>query len=142
MAEWGLSIEGLDELRRELNKAQRGMGRTVNKALKTGLTRHTLPAARRAYGTLSHVPGRGRSGIAVFATNRGAGVALRPGKYPWLAGAEFGSRRYKQFFPWVGNQYTGGDFPGYFVGPAIKATIGKVEDDMLDDLVDLLEGKP
>lgn len=42
-------------------------------------------------------------------------------RYPYFWGAEFGSKAYKQFQPWRGNQWGGWEGgPGYFLHPTIR----------------------
>ena len=134
-----LIVEGLNELVKDLRALDRKLPRKVGQGFKQTLTAHTLRPARRNLAALSHVPNR-RGAVSVFASQREAGLKLRVSKYPWIAGAEFGSHQYRQFLPWVGNQYTGADdFPGYIVGPALRATIDKVDRDMLDVIAELIE---
>src|SRR5512147_1301244 len=58
-------------------------------------------------GVLHHATKELRSG--------GVGSVLFGGK-PWDFGAEFGSKRYKQFLPWRGND----DGAGYFLWPTVR----------------------
>lgn len=51
-----------------------------------------------------------------YSSIRGGGPA-----FPYFYGAEFGAKRYHQFLPWRGNQWTGWDSGvGYFLHPAIR----------------------
>lgn len=51
-----------------------------------------------------------------YSSIRGGGPA-----WPFFYGAEFGAKKYKQFLPWRGNQWTGWDSGvGYFLHPAIR----------------------
>lgn len=133
-----LIVEGLDEIVRDLRSLDRTLPRAVSRGFKDTLTAHTLRAARRNLAGLGHVPNK-QGAITVFATQREAGLKLRVSRYPWIAGAEFGAHRYRQFMPWVGNQYTGtSNFPGYAVGTALRATIDIVDRDMLDVIAESL----
>lgn len=66
---------------------------------------------------------RGRT-ISASGTQRRAAIRLNASRYPDAFGQEFGSKRYRQFLPWRGNQWnadgpTSG--PGYVVHPTIRA---------------------
>ena len=61
------------------------------------------------------------------ATQTSATVTLRYSKFPWAAGAEWGAKRWAQFKPWVGNQYTKRKTPGYMIGDTLKAELPDVE---------------
>ena len=73
------------------------------------------------------VPKR-RGVIAHRASATSASIALRYSRYPWAGGAEFGSLKYRQFRPWLGNQFTGNlNNSGYIIGPAIAGNLEKID---------------
>ena len=56
--------------------------------------------------------------------NQGKGAAVKIGgaRFPFALGAEFGSKRFRQFEPWRG----AGATAGYFMWPAIREEIPKL----------------
>lgn len=127
MAEFGVAIEGLDEIRKDLRRLNSQAARAVNEGQRDAVRRFTLPAAKKALGG-QRVPSRPQPSVS--ATVAGSGLRWRA---PWAAGGEFGSKRFRQFKPWVGNQFTGaGFFPGYVLGAAVQDTIDEVEDHVIE----------
>lgn len=72
-----------------------------------------------------------KSAPAVTASGSGSAVAvfLKKTSRPYAFGAEFGSKRYKQFDAWRGNNrdnaFDGG--PGYFLFPSIRDHKSEIE---------------
>lgn len=128
----GVVIVGLDSLLRDLKAANRALPRIVTKSIRETSKREVLPKAKRNLGS-QPVP-KSRTRITVSATQRGAALV---GRAPWIFGAEFGALQYRQFRPWVGNQYTGATgFSGYILGRAINDTITTLERTWLDDVIE------
>lgn len=131
MADTGFVVEGLTDLIRDLRAVDRTIPAAVYKGFKAEMTSRLLPTARAAAGN-QPVP-KSSGMITVYATQREAGLRLRYSQFPWAAGAEFGSRKYRQFRPWVGNQWTGsGQFPGYMIGPAFRRHLGDLDGSIVD----------
>ena len=66
-----------------------------------------------------------RSGNAVStitpqATGKGASIQFNSARYPYVAGQEFGSNKYRQFFPWTGPGPAGAGSQGRFVYPQLR----------------------
>ena len=119
----GLKIDGLDDFRRDLVRMSgsitgKDFGR-VNKSVAEYIVEKSDEVGLRLGGVHAHVV-RNRSQRALGAAKAAqvivGGSAAKHG--PAL-GAEFGSKRYTQFPPWRGNQFTGGDV-GYMLHPAIR----------------------
>lgn len=131
----GIVVIGLDSLLRDLRAADRALPRVVTKTLRDTTKRETLPTAQRNVYR-QPIP-KQRTKTAVSATTRGVSLVLKAA--PWIYGAEFGALQYRQFRPWVGNQFTGaGKFPGYILGAAITDTIDRLERVWLDDVTEAL----
>lgn len=115
-------IEGLREFRAALKEAGTGWPKALGQANKQAAQIIADDASHRAESlgsTARHVA----SSIKAAATQQ-ASVTLGGDQWPMALGAEFGSRRYPQFPPWRGNQWTDGEGPpggeGYFLMPAVR----------------------
>lgn len=86
---------------------------SMQKALE-GAVRIVEPAARR---NLQRQPVPGNQGVLEMRSGTEPGITVRYRSFPWAAGAEAGSKRYRQFRSYVGF----GD-QGYIVGQAIRDT--------------------
>lgn len=118
----GVSVEGL----KELNRALRNIGPDAQKELKAaGLDVAQLVAgdARQIAAGLGGVAAKVAPSITAAGYTTGAGVSFGGSAYPFAAGAEFGSYRFKQFQPWRGNDSSA----GYFVYPAIRQDADRIE---------------
>ena len=100
------------DLPKVLAAQHREVAKDVQQGSQTRLTRQPVP---KRVGVV------GRSGTA-----RQASVVLKYSRYPWAAGAEFGSRRYKQFKP-----YRGAD-KGYLIQPTIEQKLPIIERSYVD----------
>lgn len=129
-----IRVEGLNELRAGLKAIGGGWPRKlgeINKRIAQivvddAKAKAQTPQARKAAESLK-----------ATAATTGATVTLGSGS-PFALGAEFGALRYKQFPQWRGNQWqpaAGG--VGYFLHPAIRDDLHKVEDAYLDAIDDL-----
>lgn len=124
--EAGFVVDGLTELIRDLRAVDRNLARSVTKGFKDAMSAQLKPTAQRNIGG-QPVP-KSAAMISAFGTQSEAGLKLHYSRFPWAAGAEFGSRRFRQFRPWVGNQWTGaGQFPGYMIGPAFRAHLDTLD---------------
>lgn len=138
----GHTIRGLNEFLRELGQANRKLAgqalREGNKEAADIIARETQAQASRdrvaskAAGQVRAAADRLEAKITFNKTNR----------FPYVLGAFFGARRFKQFRPWVGNQYTAGDAGGihtdgmpYHAAEAIEAK----DTEFLDAYGDILE---
>lgn len=117
--EFAAQIEGLSDLRRAL----KAIGdeypdqlKQANIALADGIVSGSL---RRAAGVS---PLANKAAKSLRAMKSAANASVRGGgaRYPYFFGAEFGSKRYRQFKAWRGNQFTPGGQPGYFLHPTIR----------------------
>jgi hypothetical protein len=110
----------------ELNRALKVMGgdlpkelRAANKAVATFVTADAKSAAESLGGVAALVA----PSIKASAGATSAGVAFGGPAYPMAGGAEFGAYQYPQFHPWRGN----GPGAGYFVYPAIRQDVDRIE---------------
>jgi hypothetical protein len=118
--------------------------RRVEKDLPKAMRQSLLPISRQV---LSRATQRAQSqgGVAAHAVKRGlrAGATQNTawikllGREPTIFGAEFGGghrRTTRQFKPWRGS----GNDAGYFVYPAIRASVDDVSDQVEDAVNDLI----
>jgi hypothetical protein len=131
MAATGVYVEGLDALRRELKALD--MTKDLA-AVNVRVAEHVITAAkvrastrleRKAAGTLLAA----QSGVA-------ARIRLGGERAPYAAGAEFGSKQFRQFEVWLGN----GDTAGYFLYPSIRAETDVIIE-MYGEEIDGLTGR-
>jgi hypothetical protein len=126
-----LKVEGLDETVRGLRKIDKELPKVLALQHREAATNIQQGAQRRLAGE----PVPKRTGvIGRSATARHATITLKYSRYPWAAGAEFGSIRYRQFRRWRGNQFTpqlpGG--PGYLIQPTIAQKLPQLDNDYAD----------
>lgn len=94
---------------KELGRASKESGDVVIAAAKTvaaqqgGAAKHAAPSLKSA------------------AKARQVEVSYGSNAYPMAMGAEFGSKRFKQFKPFRGNQWEGDGGPGYVLQPSVKS---------------------
>lgn len=118
-------VEGLDEFRARLKELGAEWPKALGQANKQAAGVIVKSAQERADAlgsTAAHVS----SSIKAAAQERAAVITLGGNSMPMALGAEFGARKYPQFPPWRGNQWTEGDGPaagvGYFLNPAVRET--------------------
>ena len=123
-------IEGLSDFRRELARMGGSLPTSLrdankqaaNEIVETGQDKAASYSAQAAKAAKSLRASRSSSYVAVLLGDAG--------RYAFALGAEFGSRRYRQFPPWRGNQWMNwGGGPGYFLHPDIR----EVGEDVLDE---------
>lgn len=113
-------VEGFSQMSKALKKTS--LGGDVRKALKDTSNVVVNEARSRLQSDAVGPSRRSAAMYSASATQRGASVKMNPGsRFPWAWGLEFGSKRYRQFEPWRGNQWVRiGDGPGYYLQPAIR----------------------
>lgn len=132
-----LQIDGLDDFRKHLRATDNRLGRAMGQANKKAAEVVASEARTRAQGSGGSAA-KGAESIKASAAQRAASVTIGGAKAPWMPGAEFGARRYRQFPPWRGNQWqpdSGG--VGYFLHPAIRETRDEFEETYLEALDEL-----
>ena len=145
----GVAIEGLAEFR----KALRAVSADLPKRLQAELKQAAESAAERARRRYAQNFGAGsgrrktvtvsasgkrstrtRKGTAAtiraVASQTGSGVAFGGARFPWVAGQEFGSNRYRQFFPYTGKGPSGKGSWGRVIFPAVREEAPAVEKDL------------
>ncbi len=129
-----VKVQGLRELSRALKK----LGPEAQKELKTAsrevagfVASGAANRARSLGGVAAHVA----PSISATGGVSGAGVGFGGAAYPMAGGAEFGSYRYKQFKPWLGN----GPGAGYFVYPTIRAESDRIVQQFSDAVDKVIE---
>jgi hypothetical protein len=117
-----VQVDGLVELNRALKVMDRDLAkdlRAASKAVATFVSNDARAAAQSIGGVAAHVA----PSIKASAGATSAGVAFGGPAYPMAGGAEFGAYQYPQFQPWRGN----GPGAGYFVYPAIRQDVDRIE---------------
>lgn len=120
-----IDIAGLREFEHSLGEAKaalprviRSINRSVAQEIVDSAREHADRPQQRKAATSLRVVG-GAASIAVSLRN----------KFGFELGAEFGSKRYKQFPPWRGNQWSETWVPegvGYFLHPAIRDDAARI----------------
>lgn len=118
-----VTVEGLNSFIREMKKVEPSLVVQIAEANFDAATEITDAARKKAEGI--GWPGSARKAaegtLKASKSARRAMVRLGGAKAPYALGAEFGAKRYKQFAPWRGNQWSGFDSGvGYFLHPAIR----------------------
>lgn len=127
-----IQVEGLKELRQAL----RDLGPNWPKEMRKANIRSAelvAEEARRKADSLGGVAGKVSPSIKAAGEQLAAKVRWGGSQFPFAAGAEFGSIKYKQFKPWRGSDANA----GYFVFPAVRSTRDQLIDvyaDAVDEL--------
>lgn len=118
--EAGITIQGLNEFSRAL-KATGAKAPAAMKAANRKVALRLVVAARTKAASLRGVARKASMSLRVSVAANYAAVAGGGRRWPYFYGAEFGSKRYKQFESWRGNQWGGwSGGPGYFLNPSIR----------------------
>ena len=129
-----IRIEGLNEFRRGLTRANRDVGKKIGQANKR-LGERVVQGARVRYAQNYTVrSGRTQRSLRASASQSRVQVKLGGPKAPWALGQEFGSDRYRQFSPWAGKAPGGKGGHGKFLYPEIREQMDGIRTDYLDIL--------
>jgi hypothetical protein len=120
-------VEGLDEFRRELKKAERALPKAMND-LNNRVATIAKDAGQQQATAMGSVFRKVAPSFSAGRAASKAAVLLGGQRYPMAIGAEFGARRYRQFPAWRGNQYADplGTDVGYMLHPAIRANRDRI----------------
>jgi hypothetical protein len=131
MAATGVYVEGLNDLRRELEALDLTKDLA---AVNVRVAEHVITAARSRASTRLERKAAG----TLLAAQSGVAARIRLGgeRAPYAAGAEFGAKQFPQFEPWRGN----GDTAGYFLYPAIRGETEAIIE-MYGEEIDGLTGR-
>lgn len=129
------SVEGLREFTRALDTFAGALPHSIRDAHKVAATEIVSRGREKAKR-----PQQQKAAKSLRASRSARHVAVLLGdnaRYAFAMGAEFGSRAYKQFPPWRGNQWRSwGGGPGYFLHPAIR----EYGDEVIDDYWESIRG--
>lgn len=153
--ETGVHVDGLSQALRGLTKVDKEAGTAARDLVRAA----AKDIQTRAQAKMGRRPGGGsyprRAGmIGRSASNKGGGISLKGGRYPWAWGAEFGARRAwiygrgniqtnlkrRQFPIWRGNQFVirGRGGPGWIIQPTIRENLDRVLADISEGLEALI----
>lgn len=135
-----LKIEGLRELRRELNR----YGVEANKTVKVAhreigkmIVDGAVEAARSA--PKSRGAGKSNKYASVYAATLKSAPTVKAARaasrLPWAHGAEFGAKSKRQFGPWSGNQFMGGE-PGHVAYAGIRKNFDEIKERYVEAIMD------
>lgn len=128
-----IRIQGLNELRAALKALGPEWPKQLGKANKEVGELIARDARDRAE-SLGGVAAKSAPSIKSSAAARASTVSIGSDQFPFALGAEFGAKKYPQFKPWRGNQWveSGDENVGYFLHPAIRDDVNKIEELYLD----------
>lgn len=135
----GVAIEGLAAFRRALKSISDELPKMLQKELKQAAESAADRARSRYARQFTRSGGRrGASGaskhtvatIRAAATQTSASVMLGGARYPWAAGQEFGSNRFRQFFPYTERGPGGKGSWGRVIFPAVREETANTEADV------------
>ena len=138
-----VEFRGMRDFRRELRQVEAKLPREVGRALRSAVREIVLPEAQAKARAMGGVQAHAAGGIQAFGTQTKAGLRFSNSKkYAMSAGAFFGSKRFRQFPAWVGNDFSwdGGEGPGrgpYAINPALAAKADEFHERIGDALEDL-----
>lgn len=133
MADVGVKVEGLTELRKALKAVDAGLPKELGQVHRKLGDMVVTEAQARARG-LGGVAAKSAPSLRAASQAARAQITLGGARAPYALGAEFGSGRYKQFKPWRGSDADA----GYFLYPTIRANRDRITEEyerMLDELL-------
>lgn len=144
-----VAIEGLSDFRRALKAVSPELPKMLHQELKQAAESAAARARRRYAQNFGAGSGRRKTvtvgaggrrsvrtrkgtaaSIRAVATQTGSGVAFGGARFPWVAGQEFGSLRYRQFFPYTGMGPGGRGSWGRVIFPAVRDEVADTEADL------------
>lgn len=128
-------VEGLRDLARDLKRVDPVLAKKLQQANKTAASHVADEGTRRYSAQYERRSGRGAGSIRALATAQRAQVAFGSDRAPYVAGQEFGSNEFRQFYPWTGKAPGGKGSMGRFIYPAIRSEA----DDLPGIYADLLD---
>lgn len=134
----GVFIEGLDDFRRELRRANRDLAKQVMVEANVEVAEAVIEGARTKARGVGRQQARAIETLRSARKQRAAVVRLgrNTDKWAWTLGAEFGAKAYPQFPPWRGND----ENAGYFLYPTIREkSRDEIPDIYLDAIVEAFE---
>lgn len=127
-ADDAVRVEGL----RDFVKALKTVDAQYPKAVRQANFDLAAELVARAKSEADSVGGVARKAARSLRAARQTGASVVSGggaRHPYFWGAEFGSKQYRQFRAWRGNQYGGwSGGPGYFLHPTIRSESEKLID--------------
>lgn len=132
-------VRGLRELTRDLRNAGGRVAKVMPEVNQRVADRLVVRPARAKASTQTKATKKLAEGKAIRAASRQkAAIVIIGGlaSTEWALGAEFGAKRFPQFHPWEGNQWTdpGSLGVGYAVHPTIDRNIDRIETEYLDEI--------
>lgn len=134
-----LGLNAFKQIRKDLkeidDKAPRELGK-VNRQV----AKFVVGEARGKAQSLGGVFKKSAPAVTASGGSSAVAVFLSKANRPYAFGAEFGSKKFKQFKPWRGNQHVDAFAagPGYFLFPAIRENESEIVDmwkELADDLL-------
>ena len=128
-----IDAAGLRDFAKDLRKMRPAVAKEFTRALKD-IAGEVSDDARKRAQSQGGSAAKGAKSITPRASGATASVSMGGARAPWMSGSEFGSKQFKQFKPWRGNQWiewAEGNV-GYFLHPAIRAAKTKTEDKLMD----------
>ena len=137
MAEVGVRLVGWSEFIRDLKRSGSEIPKQIRKANKE-IADEVREDSRKKARSVSRQYAKAATGIQSRAFPDKAQIVINPRRYPWIFGAEFGAKRYKQFSAWKGNQFSS-DGAGYAVYPTIVDSQDEIADTYGDRVMDAMK---
>jgi len=136
VVETQIRVRGLRELIRDLRALDDGaLGREV-RGVNLSFARRIVPMVQARYSSLyPTVDGGGAGSIRATAGVDRATVVIGGASAPYMPGQEFGSNRYRQFFPWTGKAPSGVGSVGRFLYPVLREEVP----DLMDEYVEAID---
>jgi hypothetical protein len=126
------AVTGVDEFARALRKVSPQLKRELDKQNRA-IGRVVVADAKSAASGVSRQAAKAATSLRASAARGGVAISLGGSRAPFALGAEYGAKKYAQFMPWRGNQWTTTPTGvGYFMHPTIRAAVPNVVDKYLD----------
>ncbi|WP_410657835.1 hypothetical protein [Amycolatopsis sp. lyj-112] len=135
-----LGANAFRQLRADLKEIDRQAPKQLARINKE-VAQYVVQVARGKANELGGVFRKAAPALSASGSGSAVAVFLKKTSRPYAFGAEFGSKKYKQFDPWRGNPkvnaFDGG--PGYFLYPSIRDHRARIEEKWTDAVEALLK---
>lgn len=136
-----LGANAFKALRKDLKEIDAKAPKLLAKVNRT-IAKYVVGEARGKAKALGGVFGKAAPAVTASGSGSAVAVFLNKKTRPYAFGAEFGSKRYKQFDAWRGNPkvnaFDGG--PGYFLYPTIRDHKSEIEQKWKEAVEQMLAG--
>lgn len=128
----GLAIQDLAGYRRALKQVNAELPKMLRAALKEAAKGAEFRAVKKWAQRYRSRRGKTVDSIKIRATETSVALAFGGPSFPYAKGQEFGSNKFRQFFPYTGPGPEGRGSEGRFIFPAVREEAPELEDELVE----------